>query len=44
MLISELYNIMVNKVTFVSFRGGDSPPLDPLLFAAMNPVQLVVSI
>jgi len=34
MLFSELYNIMVNKVTFVGFRGDDRPsrlPLDPLL-------------
>jgi len=26
MLVSELYKIMVNKVTFVGFRGGDRPP------------------
>jgi len=26
MLFSELYKIMVNKVTFVGFRGGRSPP------------------
>jgi len=34
MLFSELYKIMVNKVTFVSFKGGDrpnSPPLNPTL-------------
>ena len=32
MLFSELYKIMVNKVTFVGFRGGDRhnpPSLDP---------------
>ena len=34
MLFSELYKIMVNKFTFVSFRGDDRPnrpPLDPSL-------------
>jgi len=34
MLFSGLYKIMVNKVTFVGFRGGrspQSPPLDPPL-------------
>jgi len=30
-LFSELYKIMVNKVTFLDFRVGD-PPLNPLLF------------
>jgi len=25
MLLSELYEIMVNKVTFVGFKGGDRP-------------------
>jgi len=30
-LFSELYKIMVNKVTFAGFRGGDRPPLDPSL-------------
>ena len=25
MLFSELYKIMVNKITFVAFRGGDHP-------------------
>jgi len=34
MLFSELYKIMVKKVTFVGFRGAtpQSPPLDPPLF------------
>jgi len=28
--VSELYDIMANKVIFVSFRGSDRPaPLDP---------------
>jgi len=27
-LFSELYKIMVNKITFAAFRGGRSPPLD----------------
>jgi len=34
MLFSELYKIMVKKVTFVGFRGGDRPnrlSLDPPL-------------
>jgi len=33
MLFSELYKIMVNKVTFAGFKGGRSPqsPLDPPL-------------
>jgi len=34
MLFSELYKIMVKKVTFVGFRGGGHPnylPLDPPL-------------
>jgi len=31
MLFSELYKIMVKKVTFLGFRGGDRPPLDPPL-------------
>ena len=33
MLFSELHKIMVNKVTFLGFRGGSpqSPPSDPLL-------------
>jgi len=26
MLFSELYKIMVKKVTFLGFRGGDRPP------------------
>jgi len=30
MLFSELYKIMVNKVTSVSFRGGDRPNRSPL--------------
>jgi len=34
MLFSELYKIMVNKVTFVGFRG-QSPPLDPPLLPAV---------
>jgi len=31
MMFFDLYKIMVNKVTFVGFRGGDRPnrPLDP---------------
>ena len=29
MLLSELYKIIVNKVTFSGFREGDRPPLDP---------------
>jgi len=29
MLFSELYKIMMNKVTFVGFRGGDRPNLPP---------------
>jgi len=29
MLYSELYKIMVNKVTFVGFMGSKSPSLDP---------------
>ena len=34
MLFSELYKIMVNKVTFLDFRVGDPPPLlNPLLFS-----------
>ena len=34
MLFSELYKIMVKKVTFVGFRGAIAPiaPLDPPLF------------
>jgi len=34
MLFLKLYKIMVNKVTFVGFKGGDRPnhpPLDPPL-------------
>jgi len=34
MRLSELYTIMVNKVTFVGFGGGDRPnrpALDPFL-------------
>jgi len=33
MLLSEVYKIVVNKVTFVGFRGSDRPnrPLDPPL-------------
>jgi len=31
MLCFELYKIMVNKVTFIGFTGGDRPPLDPPL-------------
>jgi len=35
MLFSELCKIIVNKVTFVDFRGGDCPnPLDPPLVEA----------
>jgi len=30
-LFSELYKIMVNKVNFFGFRGGNRPPLDPPL-------------
>jgi len=30
MLFSDLYKIMVKKVTFVGFRGGDRPNLPPL--------------
>jgi len=35
MLFSELYKIMVNKVSFLGFRGRDRPicPLDPPLIA-----------
>jgi len=29
MLFSELYKIMVNKVTFVSFRGATAPIAPP---------------
>jgi len=29
MLFSELFKLMVKKVTFVFFRGGDCPPLKP---------------
>jgi len=29
MLFRVLYKIMVNKVTFVSFRGGDRPNRPP---------------
>jgi len=29
MLFSELYNIMMKKVTFVGFRGGDWGDLPP---------------
>jgi len=38
MLFSELYKIMVNKVTFVGFMGGDRPnhPLDPPLNTSLN--------
>jgi len=32
MLSSELYKIMVNKVTFLDFRVGDRPHLNPSLF------------
>jgi len=31
MLFSELYKLIVNKVTFLGFRGGRSPHLDPPL-------------
>jgi len=31
MLYSELCKIMVNKVTFVSFRGSNAPLVPPLL-------------
>jgi len=35
MLFSELYKVMVNKVTFVGFRWGNRPsPLDPTLSEA----------
>jgi len=30
MLFSKLYKIVMNKVTFVAFSGGDRPLLDPL--------------
>jgi len=30
-MFSELYKIMVNKVIFIGFMGGDRPPLDPPL-------------
>jgi len=30
MLLSELYKIMANKVTFLDFRGGDRPNHPPL--------------
>jgi len=29
MLFSELYKIMADKVAFIGFRWGTSPPLDP---------------
>jgi len=32
MLFSELYKIMVHKVTFLDFRVGDRPHLNPPLF------------
>jgi len=33
MLFSELYEIMVDKVTFVGFKGAIAPTLDPPLAA-----------
>jgi len=35
MLFSELYKIMVNKVTFAGFRGDDFP-LDPPLSLTLH--------
>jgi len=35
--LSELYTTMVKKVTFVGFRGGDRPLLDP-------PLQVISSL
>jgi len=49
-LFSELYKIMVNKITFVGFRGGNRPLLDlplPLLcvpkFTPSTSVQCIQS-
>jgi len=44
MLFSELYKIMVSKVTFPGFRGGDRtpPPLDPpLAFISVRKVLIM---
>jgi len=35
--LSELYTTMVKKITFVGFRGGDRPLLDP-------PLQVISSL
>jgi len=42
-LFSELHEIMVNKVTLVSFRRGDRPPLDPPLILRMYYTQGKIS-
>jgi len=41
MLFSELYKIMVNKVSFVGCKGSDRriEPLDPLLMNAYSKKQ-----
>jgi len=42
MLFSVLYKIMVNKVTFAGFRGGDRPNRHPLGFTPINPFNVKV--
>jgi len=42
MIFTELYKIMVNKVTFVGFRGGAIDPIAPLHQHEINFCSLVL--
>jgi len=42
MLFSELYKIMVKKVAFVGFRGGDRPNRPPWIHPCMRCSSLIL--